>query len=391
MAKTAHRRAPGSGSIYRRSSDGKWVAAVRAPADLGGKRLFLYGDSPAEVEGKLVDLHRKLRRGSLPSSTRLTVARQLVDWLEATKPNVRPSTWIGYEGAARLHLAPLSQRPLASLSAADVRRLSAALSQSGLAPRTVAHALKVLRMAIKQAVADGVLDRNVAEFVAPPRTQQIEVQPFDLEQSHRFLDAVKGDRLETMFALVLAVGLRAGEASGLTWDRIDFDKGTIRITAALRPIPREFRKRGAPRLQLVDPKTQSGRRIIALPAFVAMSLRAHRVRQLEEKFAAGSRWKGNTLDLVFTTPIGTPLEHRNVARHYKAILATAGLPMIRFHDLRHSAATMMLAAGFDLRTISEVLGHRTPAMSAVYSHVLPSLRTQVASVIDRLLTDREAK
>lgn len=387
----SRRRPRGSGSIYRRSSDGKWAAAVRAPAELGGRRLYLYGDSAAEVEAKLVDLNRRLQRGSLPSSTRLTVGQQLIDWLEATRANVRPSTWIGYEGAARLHLAPLVARPLVSLTAADVRRLTASLIASGLAPRTVAHALKVLRMAIKQAVADGVLDRNVAEFVAPPRAAQIEVQPFDLEQAHRFLDAVKGDRLETMFALVLAVGLRAGEASGLTWDRIDFEKGTIRITAALRPIPREFRKAGAPRLQLVDPKTASGRRIIALPAFVIASLRAHKVRQLEEKLVAGRRWKGNGLDLVFTTPIGTPLDHRNVARRYKEILVEAGLPPLRFHDLRHSAATMMLAAGFDLRTISEVLGHRTPTMSAVYSHVLPSLRSQVASVIDRVLTEREAR
>jgi integrase len=334
-----------------------------------------------------------MRRGVVPSTGRLTLGRHLADWLESIRFSVRPGTYLSYENHVTLHLAALANVPIIALQPVQVRTLNAQLLAEGLAPATVVRILTTLRMALKQAVADGILERNVAQLVTPPRVPRTEIVPFTLEQARAFLDAVRGDRLEALYALVLAVGLRQGEALGLRWSHVDLEGAEIRVTASLRPIDSRFRedKRRGTRLQLVEPKTPSGRRVVPLPLFVIVALREHKVRQLEEQLAAGPRWRGNKLGLVFTTPVGTPLDPRNVSRAYREVLDQAELPPLRFHDLRHSAATIMLAAGFNLKTISEILGHRTAGMSELYAHVLPSMKEEVAVVVDQLLGQREAK
>lgn len=389
MAKR-RRRPDGSGSIYQRK-DGRWVAVVPVPGGPAGKRsrrLWFYGNSPGEVEEKMAEVVHRIRRGQVPITGRLTVGRHLEDWLEAVKLTVRPSTWVSYEGHVRMHLAAIHHIPLVRLQPADLRRLMTQLVGEGLSPTTAHNALMVLRMALKQALADGLIERNVAMLVTPPRWQRDEIRPLTIEQAHELLAAAAGERLEALYVLTLSLGLRLGEALGLRWSHVDLEKGSIRISAALRPVPRGFRAAGEKRLQLVETKTPSGRRVLPLPGLTLDALRDHRRRQLEERLAAGPKWKGNTLNLVFTTPIGTPLDQRNVGREFKALVARAGLPEMRYHDLRHSAATIMLASGMDLRIISEVLGHRVPAMSALYAHVLPGVKRELADIVDKALKAR---
>lgn len=388
------RRLNGTGSIYQRK-DGRWAGDVPVPGAATGKRskrLTFYGQSPAEVEQKMAEALMRLRRGYVPLSGRMTVGRHLDDWLEAMRPAVRPATWISYEGHVRIHLAGIHHIPLLRLAPADVRRLMSQLIADDLSATTARNALTVLRMALKQAVNDGLVERNVASLVAPPRIDRDEIRPLTLEQARMLMVAAQDERLEALYVLTLSLGLRMGEALGLRWSHLDLEQNSVRIAAALRPIPKSFRTKGESRLQLVDPKTRSGRRVLPLPGVAADALRAHRRRQLEERLAAGARWKGNELELVFTTPIGTPLDQRNVTREWKAVLEKAGLPPMRYHDLRHSAASLMLASGMDLRIISEVLGHSVPAMSALYAHVMPKLKTDLAAVVDAALTvEREAK
>lgn len=390
----ARRRRSGTGSIYRRSHDGKWVAAVPVPEGFGPKRrLYLYGDSAGEVEDKLAEALRRMRRGVAPDAGRLTVGRHLAAWLESIRYSVRPSTWVNFEIHVRIHLEPIHRIALSRLQPNDVRQLNTHLIAEGLAPASVVRINATLRMALKQAVQDGLIERNVATLVSPPRVVRQEIVPFTLAECHQFLDSIEGDRLEALYKLVLAVGLREGEALGLRWSHVDLDRAEAQIVAALRPIPKSFRadQRRGTRLQLVEPKTASGRRVVPLPAFVVTALREHRVRQLEEQMAAGHRWRGNELGLVFTSPIGTPLDPRNVNRYYTAALRVAGLPHRRFHDLRHSAATVMLASGVSLKTISEILGHRTAGMTELYAHVLPSMKAEVAAEMDRILGGRKAQ
>jgi integrase len=222
-----------------------------------------------------------------------------------------------------------------------------------------------------------------------------------------------------------ALGLRLGEALGLRWADVDFDANTIRVrqalersggdSAARRPLIIERRnlrqriaaapKRSAERrvlwqqlealrtkwrslrttLRFTEPKSARSRRTIRMPSVVVTALKAHRTRQRKERLAAGGDWQDS--GLVFTSPIGTPLDSRNVTRAFRTLLVEAKLPMIRFHDLRHTAATLLLAQGVDPRTIMETLGHSQISLTLnTYSHVLPALQAEAAAKLDAILT-----
>jgi integrase len=173
------------------------------------------------------------------------------------------------------------------------------------------------------------------------------------------------------------MGLRQGEILGLRWSDVDLEAATIRVTQALQ------RVNG--RLDFVEPKSQSSRRTIPLPATVARALRAHRSRQLEERLAAGARWRES--DLVFTTSVGTPLDCRNVTRRFQAALEGAGLPRLRFHDLRHTAASLMLAQGVPPRVVMETLGHSQISLTMnTYSHVIPALQREAADRMEAIFS-----
>jgi integrase len=177
----------------------------------------------------------------------------------------------------------------------------------------------------------GVVSRNVATLVSPPRGERAEIRPFDPEEARQFLDAVRGDRLEALYSVALAVGLRQGEALGLRCEDVDFDRRTLTVRHALQLIDGEFR--------LFEPKTRLSRRTIDLPPRVVARLRAHKGRQGEEELAAKpGNWK-NDLDLVFTTQLGRPLNASNVTHRFQRKLERAGQRRQRFHDLRHACAS----------------------------------------------------
>lgn len=214
-----------------------------------------------------------------------------------------------------------------------------------------------------------------------------------------FLDAVHGDRLEALYSVALAVGLRQGEALGLHWQDVDLDQGLLRVRLTLQRIkdldaadddraptaggatpPRRPRSR----LVLAEPKTERLRRVIALPAVTLAALRRHKLVQLRERKWVGSRWQEH--GLVFTSTIGTPLEPRNVTRLFHQHLEPANLPRVRFHDLRHTCASLLLAQGVHPRVVMETLGHSQIALTMyTYSRVLPALQREAAAQMDALL------
>ena len=229
----------------------------------------------------------------------------------------------------------------------------------------MAYIRVVLRAALNQARKWNLVGRNVAELVESPRVRRFEIKPLTPEQARQLLDAAKGNRLEALCAVALACGLRVGEILGLRWQDVDLEAGRLAIRQSIQ------RQRGAG-LVAVEPKTERSRRTIEVPAPLVAELKAHRVRQLEERLVAGTRWRDG--GLVFASAVGTGLEPRNLHRAFKAMLKRAGLPDIRFHDLRHSAASLMLAQGVPLRVVMEVLGHSSISLTAdTYSHVMPSL------------------
>jgi integrase len=203
-----------------------------------------------------------------------------------------------------------------------------------------------------------------------------EVQVLTPEQAGTFLKAIKEDRLQALYMAALSLGLRQGEALGLRWQDVDIDQRTLRINHALQRVDGEVR--------LVEPKTIRSRRTLPLPESVIQSLRSHRVRQKEERLKAGEHWQEG--GFVFTTTIGTPLDPRNVLREYHAALKRTGLPRFRFHDLRHSCASLLLAQGVQPRTVMEILGHSQISLTMnTYAHVMPSMMRDAADAMDKAL------
>jgi len=177
--------------------------------------------------------------------------------------------------------------------------------------------------------------------------------------------------------VAVAIGLRQGEALGLKWDAVDLDAGVLRVRAALQKIDGTYRS--------VESKTTKSRRTIDLPPVAVASLRRHKARQNEERLRAGAAWQD--WGLVFTTGIGTPLDATNVGHYFHRIIKQADLPRIRFHDLRHTAASLLLAQGAHPRLVMEILGHSQTALTMnTYSHVMPTLHKEVAAEMEAILT-----
>jgi integrase len=368
----------GSGSVYQRKTDSRWVGAV----SVGGKRRWVYASTRKAAQAKLDDLRASARQGIIPADHRLTLGRHLALWLDAVRPTVRDSTWTSYEGHVRIHLASIAGISLAALTPNDVRALIQNRLADGCAPRTVGYTVTVLRMALKQAVRDGLIPRNVAVLVDPPRVVRQEIRALTATEARRLL--ALDTPLAPLWTLLLGTGLRLGEALGLRWSDIDFAAGTLAVRGTLVSVPRHARpvapkwSRTGLRLRLAEPKTDASRRTIALPDFVVDALRVHEEQQASLPL--------NFLGLAFTSPRGTPLDARNVSRAFARDRESAGLAPMRIHDLRHAATSLMLSQGSTLDDVKRVLGHSSIALTSdTYGHLVAGRSREVADGMDRLL------
>jgi integrase len=382
------RRGHGEGAIYQRESDGKWCATV----DLGWvggkrKRKVIYGETRKEVADKLKALHREQAAGALVASDRQTVGQYLDRWLETSvKPNRRAKTADIYARLVRLYLKPhLGKIQLTKLEPAHVQTMLNTLLTSGaadggpLSPRTIHHVRAVLRRALNQAVRWGYVTRNAAALAETPRVERRPATVLTAEQGQHLLAAVAGHQWEALYVLALLLGLREGELIGLRWVDVDLDQRTLRVEQTVQRIGKQ--------LVIAAPKTAGSRRLLPLPAAAVRALREHATRQAQRHEVVGDDWKDH--GLVFPTGVGTPVEPRNLVRHFKQALKKAELPDVRFHDLRHSCATMLIAQGVHPRTVMEILGHSQISVTMnTYGHVLPDTQRAAADAMDRLFQQR---
>ena len=372
------RRGKGEGSITR-LADGRWQARVDLGYE-GGKRVrkAFYGKTRKEVQEKLTTALHDHQRGLPLPDERQTVGQFLTDWLDNTaRHTLRPTSYDGYADLVHHHLVPaLGRVPLAKLTPQQIAACYGDLLAKGLAARTVQYAHAVLHRALDQAVRWNLVARNPTDAVDAPRPQRKEITVFNAEQAQQFLDAAQDDRLHALYVLALMTGMRQGELLGPRWQDVDLAAGSLSVRRTL--------VRTSQGWSWAEPKTAKGRRTIALPALAVEALRQHRVRQLEERLRAGGLWEDH--DLVFPNHTGKPLERQNVVkRSFRPLLAKAGLPYIRFHDLRHSAATLLLSLGEHPKVVQERLGHSTIGVTMdTYSHVLPDMQRKAASRLDAL-------
>jgi integrase len=265
---------------------------------------------------------------------------------------------------------------LERLTAAQVQGVLDRKVRSGMAPQSVVHLRAILRRALNRAMRFGLIGRNVVTLTEPPKVERHEFRVMDETQARAFLQSVAEDRLQALYSLALLTGLRQGELLGLTWADVDLDCGQLRVNHSLQ--------RQAGELRLVPPKTSRSRRVVSVPAVAVGSLREHRVRQLEDRLAAGADWRD--ANLVFATRKGGPLEPGNVVRSFKRALKRAALPNMRFHDLRHSCATLLLVQGVAPRVVMEILGHSQISLTMdTYTAVIPALQREAAAKLDALI------
>ena len=368
------KRGNNEGSITKRS-DGRWQARITLE---NGKRMSYYAKTRQEAARLLAVALHDQEHGLPPVPQRQTVAQYLAQWLSAVQPTIEYTTWLRYEQIVRLHLVPaLGHLRLAHLTPQHLHALYAEKLAAGLSPTSVHHVDAVLHKALQDALVLGVVQRNVAEVVKAPAIAQREMRVFSPEQARAVLAAAQGDRLEALYVLALSTGMREGELFGLKWRHLDLDSGVLQVQGTL--------KRTDTGRAVGKPKTQGSQRKIMLSALAIAALRRHRTRQAEERLFAGSEWHDQ--DLVFCNPLGNPLDPSNVKRYsYLPLLKRAGAPYIRFHDLRHTAATLLLLAGVHPKVVSEMLGHSDIAITLrIYSHVLPDMQQEASAAMDRLL------
>lgn len=376
------RRGPHEGSIFQRASDGRWVGSVHVGYDAGKRvRKVVYGKTRKEVANKLSKALREAQAGTLVLDERRTVGDYLTWWVTNVAPaTVKDSTADQYAWIVKRYLDPhLGKVKLAKLGPLHVQQMLASMEKEGLSAATRRQTRAILRRALGHAERYGYVARNAAALVDCPRDDGPRLDDtLSLDDATRLLGAAPGDPLEALVTVALTVGLRKGEALALTWENIDLDARTLTVAATLT-------RRTGYGLVVGTPKTDRSRRTVALPSTCVKALQAHRRRQAADRLAAGDLWHPG--GFVFTTPTGTPLDPRNVTRDFQALCTRARVGPRRFHALRHSAATLMLAQGVPLEVISKTLGHSGLAITAdVYAKVGVELQRQAADAIDDLFS-----
>jgi integrase len=363
------RRAPGEGTISKRV-DGRWIGII----DLGwqdGKRQrkSLYGRTRAEVADTLAKARPDHQAGQLVADDRITVQQFLDTWLETVRTSITDSTWTRYENLLRRHATPFIGRlRLGRLLRFHLEQLCVGRIKAGLSPTTVLQLHRVLHHALRDATRWSLVPRNVSDLVTPPRKAPYDFRVLLADQARAFPQAVKGDRLEALYVLAITAGMRQGELFGLRWADVNLQAGSVRLVRQL--------------------KTKSSRRQILLPRIAVEALTSHHKRQGEERRLAGTAWENN--GLVFPNQVGRPINPSNfLPRDFYPLLKRAGLPRMRFHDLRHSAATLLLELGIHPKVVSEMLGHSQIGITLdLYSRVTATMQQQAVTALDDLFRDQ---
>ena len=368
-----------------------WLVTVelgRDPVTGRRRRAYLTAATRREAEREEARLRHEAATGVDLEPTKVTVADYLRRWLAAVRPNIAPSTYHRYKGLLDHQVLPyVGGIVLSKLRPLHVQQLYARLQEAGrvdgrggLSPRTLLHVHRVLSDALRQAVRWQIVSRNVCQAVEAPHARAAEIRALSPEEARRLLEAAQTEDSILGDAVILAMhgGLRLGELLGLEWEDVDLERGRVTVRRTLQYLPGEG-------LALREPKTARANRMVPLGLTALSALRRLRRRQIEERLAVGPDY--NDRGLVFADPLGRPIPPYRLSQRFASLVRRTGLAPMRFHDLRHTHASLLLARGVHPKIVSERLGHASIAITLdTYSHVLPTLQEEAARDLDAWLS-----
>lgn len=378
------KNASGAGSIRQRF-DGRWEARYSVgfnPATGRQVQRSIYGRTQKEVRQKLNKIISDLDCGTYIAPSNITVEKWLQIWLAEYLINVKPLTKKAYEDRLRLHVIPaLGSVKLADLQPQMVQRFINNLCTK-LSPKTIKNVHGVLHRSLTQAGLNGYIHKNPADNCVLPHISKPNITTLDDNTISDFMKVIQGDRYELLYLITLFTGLRQGEVLGLTWDCIDWDKATLRISYQLQQ-----EKKAGGKYYLTSLKNEKPRTICIPPYVVSLFLK-RKEQQDKERMNAYDLWSEDIPGLIFENLTGGHLSHASVREHFKHLVRQIGLPNMRFHDLRHSFATISLRNGDDIKTVQENLGHATSSFTLdVYGHVTDHMRQESAQRLEKYISE----
>jgi len=371
------RRGNNEGSLHPRAN-GTW----RAQVTVQGRRTSFTAKTRRECQEWIKKTSVQIDNGMTYDSTRRSLADYLNSWLMSERSVMRQSTWTHYNQLTRSYIIPsIGQITLKDLRTEHVQGLYNRLINQEVGSYTILKVHTLLHSSLKLAVQTGMIGRNPVSYAHPPKEPVTEMAILNESQVSQFLVSIIGHRWEALFHLAIVTGMRQMELLGLKWDDLDWIRQTIKVE-------RQLARPDKTGVRFLGPKTRFGRRTVSLGEKTTLVMRDHYERQQAVRQAAGEKWVEH--GLIFTNSIGGPIIPRNLLRDFYKLIKAAGLPRIRFHDLRHTAASLMLNNGVAAIVVSRRLGHSKASITLdVYGHLIPTMQTEAAELIDELVTPVE--
>ena len=386
----AIKKANGEGSIYK-DSKGRWCSVLTIGRDKEGKlkRKYFYGKTKKEVSDKLTDYKYKNMNDMFPIDESMTIEQYFRYWLFEYKINeVKSSTITRYEGIYRNYIkgSQIAKVKLKDLRTQQLQTYyNRLIEDNNITSSTILTINKVLKSCFAQAIKEGYLLKNYCTLVSlPKKSKKEDIVYLTIEEQKRFIQACNGHRLECLFLFALGTGLRLGELLALTWNDIDFDDKTVSVNKSIRQ-ETIFNNKGEGKYTTIiqPPKTETSIRTVPIPSNIIHKLKQFKTIQNKEKLSNGELYMPS--DLVFTTPIGTPINTSNLRKTYNRLLKKANINNIKFHALRHTYATRLFEEEVQIKTVQSLLGHSDINTTMnIYTHVTNAVKNNAIEKLNQI-------
>lgn len=358
---------------------GSW----RAQVSLKGKRLSYTSKNQQGARDWLRKIKDQIDQGLTYDDERTTVGKFLEGWLATKKGELRLATYEQYSWVSRLYLQPyLGKIRLKDISSGQVQNFYDQLAKAGKGVRSIKVAHAVLHECLEQAKNLGLIARNPTEFSSIPKQEKKKINIWTEDQVLKFLGFIRGHRNEHLYHLALATGMRRGELLGLKWQDVDWKNQKLLVSRQC------FHPRGGGFI-FQEPKTKLGRRVVRLGSGLIEQLRGQLYNIDLMRKISKNRWQEN--DLIFPSILGTPQGDRNLTHEFQELVKLSGLPVIRFHDCRHTAASIMLTHGIQPAIVAGMLGHSMAILLSTYTHYLPDTQAEAAQLMSDITSPMQVR